>query len=133
MCSATSGRTRPALVVSSDMTHQEQIREPSGSLPRTGVWLAERSLPDVLCKRRGILYFAGEPARIIGPDTLRDGNVRVPIWLQRCPFYRLADLRRPAGRTVPNLTYSFSCINASLRSSAIPLWPCFSDWEIPFS
>jgi hypothetical protein len=25
----------------------------------------ERSLPGVLCKRRGILYFAGEPARII--------------------------------------------------------------------
>ena len=25
----------------------------------------ERVLPGVLCKRRGILYFAGEPARII--------------------------------------------------------------------
>jgi hypothetical protein len=39
----------------------------------------------------------------------------------------------PSGRTVWNRTYSFSCISASLRSSAIPLWPCFSDWAIPFS
>jgi hypothetical protein len=42
-------------------------------------WPDEKSLPGVLCKRRGILYFAGELARIIGPDTLRDGNVHVPI------------------------------------------------------
>jgi hypothetical protein len=75
------------------MTHQEQIRAACGRLPRTGVWPDERSLPGVLCKRRGILYFAGEPARIIRPDTLRGGNVRVPIWLRRGPFYELAELR----------------------------------------
>ena len=86
----------------------------------------ERSLPDVLCKRRGILYFAGEPARIIGPDTLSCGNARVPILLRRGKFLS-------PGRTVWNRTYSFSWISASLRSSAIPLWPCFSDWAIPFS
>jgi hypothetical protein len=52
-----------------------------------------RALPGVLCKRRGILYFAGEPDRIIGPGKLRDGNVRVPIWLRRRLFYGLADPR----------------------------------------
>ena len=84
----------------------------------------EKSLPGVLCKRRGILYFAGEPARIIGPSALRVGNVRVPIWLRCGSFCR---------RAVTNNPYSFNCIRASLRSSAIPLWPCFSDWEMPFS
>src|SRR5215218_6697694 len=61
----------------------EHSRVSSGSLLGTGVWPSQRSLPDVLCKRRGILYFAGEPARIIGPDTLRGGNARVPILLRR--------------------------------------------------
>src|SRR5215211_7199284 len=65
------------------MTHQEHIHASSRSLPRTGAWSDERVLPDVLCKRRGILYFAGEPARIIGPEALRDSNARVPIWLRR--------------------------------------------------
>jgi hypothetical protein len=87
---------------------------------------AKRSLPDVLCKRRGILYFAGEPARIIGPDTLRGGNVRVPILL------RHGRLTSPDD-TLQNRIYSFNCMSASLRSSAIPLWPYFSDWAIPFS
>ena len=86
----------------------------------------ERSLPGVLCKRRGILYFAGGLARIIGPDTLRSGNVRVPILLRR-------GKSTSPDNTLQNRIYSFSCINASLRSSAIPLWPCFSDWAIPFS
>src|SRR5215218_5005510 len=65
------------------MTHQEHIHASSRSLPRTGAWSDERVLPDVLCKRRGILYFAGEPARIIGPEALRDSNARVPSWLRR--------------------------------------------------
>ena len=39
----------------------------------------------------------------------------------------------PPGRIVWNRIYSLNCISASLRSSAIPLWPCFSDWAIPFS
>jgi hypothetical protein len=86
----------------------------------------ERTLPGVLCKRRGILYFAEELARIIRPDTLTRCNVRVPILLRR------EKLPSP-GRTILNRIYSFSCISASLRSSAIPLWPCFSDWAIPFS
>ena len=43
----------------------------------------ERTLPGVLCKRRGILYFAEELARIIGPATLRGCNMRVPILLRR--------------------------------------------------
>ncbi len=90
------------------------------------MWPAKRSLPDVLCKRRGILYFAGEPARIIGPDTLRGGNVRVPILLRRRKLTSPSD-------TLQNGIYPFNCTSASLRSSAIPLWPCFSDWAIPFS
>ena len=56
----------------------------------------ERSLPGVLCKRRGILYFAGEPARIIRPDTLKGGNVRVPILLRRGKFYGLWRSRHAA-------------------------------------
>jgi hypothetical protein len=56
----------------------------------------ERSLPGVLCKRRGILYFAGEPARIIGPCTLKDGNARVPILLRREKFYGLRCSRHAA-------------------------------------
>jgi hypothetical protein len=84
----------------------------------------ERSLPGVLCKRRGILYFAGEPDRIIGPVGLKDGNVRVSILLRR---------RKCSRHALWNGIYSLSCISASLRSSAIPLWPCLSDWAIPFS
>ena len=43
----------------------------------------KRIPPGVLCKRRGILYFAGGLARIIQSNTLRVGNVRVPIRLRR--------------------------------------------------
>jgi hypothetical protein len=49
-------------------------------------------LPDVLCKRRGILYFAGELARIIGPEALKDGNARVSILLRRQIYYPLAEM-----------------------------------------
>jgi hypothetical protein len=111
------------------MGRQEHIGTPSRNLLRPGEWPHERVLPGVLCKRRGILYFAGELARIIVADALTDGNARVSIWLRRRIFYGLTDLPGPR----PHPTYSLSCIRASLRSSAIPLWPCFSDWEIPFS
>jgi hypothetical protein len=43
----------------------------------------------VLCKRRGILYFAGGPARIIGGVMLKHGNVCVSIWLRRKTSYEL--------------------------------------------
>ena len=82
--------------------------------------------PGVLCKRRGILYFAGGLARIIQSITLRVGNVRVPIRLRRTTFSGTVN------RVAPSF-HSFNSIRASLRSSAIPLWPCFSDWEMPFS
>ena len=82
--------------------------------------------PGVLCKRRGILYFAGGLARIIWSNTLKDGNARVPIRLRRKTFSRAVN------RTYRKV-HSLSWIRASLRSSAIPLWPCFSDWAIPFS
>ncbi len=50
----------------------------------------QKSLPPgVLCKRRGILYFAGELARIIGGVMLRHGNVCVSIWLRRKTSYEL--------------------------------------------
>jgi hypothetical protein len=80
----------------------------------------------VLCKRRGILYFAGELARIIQSNTLKNGNVRVPIRLRREAFFGTANRIAPRA-------HSFNWIRASLRSSAIPLWPCFSDWEMPCS
>ena len=83
--------------------------------------------PGVLCKRRGILYFAGGLASIIERDTLKDGNARVPIRLRRKVFSPCTVNRTPWK------AHSFSWIRASLRSSAIPLWPCFSDWEMPFS
>jgi hypothetical protein len=67
----------------------------------------QRVLPGVLCKRRGILYFAGELARIIGADTLKDGNVRVSILLKPgfyigSPIYRVSGLPcAPPDRTHP--------------------------------
>jgi hypothetical protein len=39
--------------------------------------------PGVLCKRRRILCFAGGLCRIMGAATLRGGDVRVPVRLQR--------------------------------------------------
>ena len=92
---------------------------------RDGRMTERKIAPRRVVQAERILYFAGEPARIIRPDTLRGGNVSVPIWLRRTLFYRLADAQKRI--------YSPNCISASLRSSAIPLWPCFSDWEIPFS
>src|SRR5215210_5506752 len=71
---------------------------------RTGAWPNVRVLPDVLCKRRGILYFAGEPARIIRPDTLKGGNVRVPILLRRRLSTDSGASNVPLGRTVPYRT-----------------------------
>src|SRR5215212_7795128 len=110
------------------MRRQEHIGTPSRNLLRSGVWPHERVLPGVLCKRRGILYFAGELARIIVADALTDGNARVSIWLRRRIFYRSPISQVPGLRAArPHPTYSLSCIRASLRSSAIPLWPCFSD------
>ena len=32
-----------------------------------------------------------------------------------------------------SLPYPFNCMSASLISSAIPLWPNFSDWPMPLS
>ena len=46
----------------------------------------KRIPPGVLCKRRGILYFAGGLARIIQSITLRVSNARVPIRLRRTIF-----------------------------------------------
>ena len=46
----------------------------------------KRIPPGVLCKRRGILYFAGGLARIIERDTLKGSNVRVSIRLRRKVF-----------------------------------------------
>ena len=79
-----------------------------------------------MCKRRGIPYFAGGLARIIRSNMLRVGNGRVPIRLRRITFSGTVN------RVVSGF-YSFNPIRASLRSSAIPLWPCLSDWEMPFS
>jgi hypothetical protein len=39
--------------------------------------------PGVLCKRRRILCFAGGLYGIMGAATLRGGDARVPLWLQR--------------------------------------------------
>ena len=94
--------------------------------PKAHARTDKRIPPGVLCKRRGILYFAGGLARIIQSNTLRVGNARVPIPLRRTTFSGTVNRMMP-------IPYSFNPIRANLRSSAMPLWPYFSDWEMPFS
>ena len=99
------------------------VDAPRGRSRRRTPGLTKECPPACCASGGGSPTSPGGLPRIIRSIMLRVGNTPVPIPLRGTIFrHREA----PGG-------HSFSPIRASLRSSAIPLWPCFSDWEIPFS